>query len=943
MASAPPPPPPPLSTLPTITLSILSQSIPARIDKGIQEIQRNHIRSGAILVNRSNLPVPSGPHFSPSPSSSHGPPNWKWNLVFSPDPSMHPRSVKVSTSSTNFAPHTPRNPTDSNHNLFCPPFFVTVSYPPSHPHLAFRGLGHVLGITRSLVTPLRESGSRDLKVKSGHPHLPLPPTDEGSLHPHLFSTCTPPSATPPHQRKWYLSPHRAEKLLNVTQTSNFATIGTMIDCSRNGVLNLGSAKYLLRSLSLMGYNMLQLYTEDTYRIQGEPFFGYMRGGYTSQELSQLDDYAFHLGIELIPCIQTLGHLGQILQWPRFLGMRDTAEVLLAEWEETYSLLERMIRSASHPLRSKRIHLGMDETHGLGQGRYHSIFGRLNAKEATTIFVEHLGRVNEICRKLGLEPMIWSDMLFCLPSMNNSLAGYYGPRPKTQAWESGRGGIPEGIDLVYWDYYHTSVESYSARIRSHVELGGKPPWMASGSWTWSRFWTSLPFTFLTCRANLNASKSSSFSSSSSSTSRPGELEGGHGGDGVKHVFLTIWGDEGNEVDLWSSLPAWLYYAEHCYTESTEVDVTSLKAKFDSVVGADFDDFVMASRLDDPSPEMHQDQPSAASASEEKEEGIRFSANTSKWLLWSDPMFSFVEPSLNLRGGLDWEAHYAWLEEYFDQRLGGGSVQRSGFEEGEEEGHDFNRYGSNLGEGVAGDGEDPERVFHSPSPREATAEYPSPSTTIRDHPFNARLKLPLLLAKTLRLKVGLRQKLHEAYVHRDWNRLANLTERMEECKRSVEQLWNYHRQMWENLYKPNGWETLELRYGGLIKRMETVVDRLKSFLRHIEKGGQVGQPLTNPTFPIQDPNPRQQRLPAEEDEILRDLQVFQLGDQTVEEEGDPDPNRDFSVLLCKREENPTRTDWKLEVDRIQELEEPLLIVYGSPDQLLDYHRVSRPTYC
>lgn len=46
-----------------------------------------------------------------------------------------------------------------------------------------------------------------------------------------------------------------------------------------------------------------------------------------------------------------------------------------------------------------------KAHGLGDGRYRQIFGY---KEPTRIFVEHLQRVNEICTRLGLQPMIWSD-------------------------------------------------------------------------------------------------------------------------------------------------------------------------------------------------------------------------------------------------------------------------------------------------------------------------------------------------------------------------------------------------------------------------------------------------------------------------------------------------------------------------------------------------------
>lgn len=68
----------------------------------------------------------------------------------------------------------------------------------------------------------------------------------------------------------------------------------MIDCSRNGVLRLKTIYFLLNNMALMGLNMLQLYTEDTYEVDGEPLFGYLRGRYTATELSKVDDYAFDL-------------------------------------------------------------------------------------------------------------------------------------------------------------------------------------------------------------------------------------------------------------------------------------------------------------------------------------------------------------------------------------------------------------------------------------------------------------------------------------------------------------------------------------------------------------------------------------------------------------------------------------------------------------------------
>jgi len=59
----------------------------------------------------------------------------------------------------------------------------------------------------------------------------------------------------------------------------FDTFGVMIDMSRNAVMSMEGLKSFLLLLKKMGYNCVLLYTEDTYEVDGEPFFGYMRGRY----------------------------------------------------------------------------------------------------------------------------------------------------------------------------------------------------------------------------------------------------------------------------------------------------------------------------------------------------------------------------------------------------------------------------------------------------------------------------------------------------------------------------------------------------------------------------------------------------------------------------------------------------------------------------------------
>ena len=104
--------------------------------------------------------------------------------------------------------------------------------------------------------------------------------------------------------------------------------GVMLDCSRNAVRNLTHLKEFIGYIALEGYNQLQLYTEDTYEIQGEPYFGYLRGRYTQDELCEIVNYADNFGIEVVPCIQTLAHLNQLFRWSsQYEKIHDIDDIL----------------------------------------------------------------------------------------------------------------------------------------------------------------------------------------------------------------------------------------------------------------------------------------------------------------------------------------------------------------------------------------------------------------------------------------------------------------------------------------------------------------------------------------------------------------------------------------------------------------------------------------
>ena len=186
--------------------------------------------------------------------------------------------------------------------------------------------------------------------------------------------------------------------------------GLMLDVSRNGVMKIDKIKEFVDYISTMGYNALELYSEDMYEVQEYPELGYLRGKYTIEDLKDLDKYASSKGIELIPNIQTLAHFTNFRKTKRGSKLIDVNDILLVDNEETYEFLDAIFKTCAQAFTSRKINIGMDEAHMLGLGRYLDIHG---FEDRVKILLNHLSKVSEIARKYGFTCHMWSDMFIRL--------------------------------------------------------------------------------------------------------------------------------------------------------------------------------------------------------------------------------------------------------------------------------------------------------------------------------------------------------------------------------------------------------------------------------------------------------------------------------------------------------------------------------------------------
>lgn len=368
--------------------------------------------------------------------------------------------------------------------------------------------------------------------------------------------------------------------------------GVMLDCSRNSVLTMDMIKWYIRFEASLGMNTMMLYTEDTYEVEEYPYFGAYRGRYSSEELHELAVYADQFGIEMIPCIQALAHLKNTLRWEAMAGMQDTDDILMVGESEVYRFVEACIRRATEPFLTKRVHLGMDEAWSLGLGKYLHKNGYHPKSE---IMAAHLEQVAQICRKLGLEPMIWSDMYLRMSSQNND---YYDL--PLDADLSGAVKPPADVALVYWDYYHTDENFYRQYLRMHSQLSDKVIF-AGGGWVWNGVSPNLKGAKDTTEPAMRAVKEA----------------------GIREAVCTMWQDDGAETPMGAGLSSIVRFAEHGFAK--EVSEEALKGQFEFLTGTSWEACEILGEFDRP-------------------QGSAFYDNPSKYLLYQDVLIGLFDEQI-----------------------------------------------------------------------------------------------------------------------------------------------------------------------------------------------------------------------------------------------------------------------------------------------------------
>lgn len=314
-----------------------------------------------------------------------------------------------------------------------------------------------------------------------------------------------------------------------------------------------SLKLYIDMLAKMGYDEFYLGLTDAYKVEGYPYFNYKRGSYSVEELKELDAYARNKNLLLIPSIQVLGHLGYIYRHNSMAAFMDTPNILEVGNPDAYKFVDKMLETMSKSFVGRRIHIGLDETFGIGTGQY---LKHHPAKDKKALLLEYLQEVVKMSKKYNFQLEIWGDGL--IDRENTSVSA-----------EDVKNALPKDTIAWQWDYMNYNkkdIKQMILNMKKHAYSLG----FAGCAWRFYSYGPGNRYSIKRIKNQLDVCFEQN----------------------VERFMVTIWGDRGMPCSIFSILPTLFFAAQ--YNNGETID----KEKFLNIVGAKYDDVLALDYLNDP---------------------------------------------------------------------------------------------------------------------------------------------------------------------------------------------------------------------------------------------------------------------------------------------------------------------------------------------------------
>lgn len=327
---------------------------------------------------------------------------------------------------------------------------------------------------------------------------------------------------------------------------DLAQRGFMLDISRDRVPDRACLLALMDRLDRLRINHLELYTEHTFAYADHEAVWRDASPMTADDVAWLDAEAAARGIALVANQNTFGHFERWLRLPQYRDRAvdpSSAEPRsLAPTEDNARFALDLVAELAGHHTGGTVDIGCDE-----------VFELHGRKE---VFVEHLGRLLDGTRALGLHPRFWADMIHGDPAAAADIVGdatallwhYEAPMPADTPDLLRSLELPPPFDAIIQDWIDSQAHLGFGPRAERFAGAGIDWWVCPGT----SGWNSLVGRWSNARGNaLDAvTAAADF--------------------GATGMLVTEWGDNGHLQPPTVMLPALTYAASVAWCRATNED-------------------------------------------------------------------------------------------------------------------------------------------------------------------------------------------------------------------------------------------------------------------------------------------------------------------------------------------------------------------------------------
>ncbi|XP_074867120.1 hexosaminidase D-like [Carettochelys insculpta] len=236
-------------------------------------------------------------------------------------------------------------------------------------------------------------------------------------------------------------------------------------------------------LSKLGANGVLVEYEDMFPFKGELEILKAPYAYSEDDVEKIQQLAKLNGLEVVPLVQTFGHVEFILKHDKYRYLREVERFpnsFNPHVPGTLSLLKNLLSQVIDKHRhSAWIHIGADEVFHLGEGMESKTWISRNNGDVGKMYLNHIKEVvNFIVTKYqGLQVLLWDDML-----------------RKISVGAIQESGIPKHASPVLWFYSpDLDLELIDTFVSKYADSGFETVWFASafkGTTGPTQAWTPL---------------------------------------------------------------------------------------------------------------------------------------------------------------------------------------------------------------------------------------------------------------------------------------------------------------------------------------------------------------------------------------------------------------------------------------------------------------------